>query len=93
MLRRPTRLLFNQLNESDDMATAEEKMTSVTLPRHVRNRLRDYQIGGKSAAEAIQDLMDEVPPDYFRRDLHRALLLPRDSVEDFRKSHRLPKSR
>ena len=75
------------------MASADEKMTSVTLPRHVRDRLRDYQIGGKSAADAIEDLMDEVPPDYFRRDLQRALLLPRESLEEFRRAHRLPKSR
>ena len=75
------------------MASAGDQMTSVTLPRHVRDRLRDYQIGGKSVAEAIEDLMDEVPPDYFRRDLQRALLLPRDSLEAFRKVHRLPKSR
>lgn len=75
------------------MASSGDEMTSVTLPRHVRDRLRDYQIGGKSAAEAIQDLMDEVPPEYFRRDLQRALLLPRESLEDFRRAHRLPKSR
>jgi hypothetical protein len=58
------------------MATAEDKMTSVTLPRHVRDRLRDYQVGGKTASQAIEERMDEVPPDYFRRDLQRALLLP-----------------
>ena len=75
------------------MATAEDRMTSVTLPRHVRDRLRDYQTGGKSAADAIEELMDEIPPDYFRRDLQRALLLPRDSLESFRRAHRLPKPR
>ena len=75
------------------MATAEDKMTSVTLPRHVRDRLRDYQVGGKSAAEAIEDLMDEVPPDYFRRDLQRALLLPRESLAAFRRANRLPPTR
>ena len=68
-------------------------MTSVTLPRHVRDRLRDYQIGGKSVAAAIEDLMDEIPPDYFRRDLQRALLLPRESLEDFRRAHRLSRPR
>lgn len=75
------------------MATAEDKMTSVTLPRHVRDRLRDYQVGGKSAAEAIEDLMDEVPPDYFRRALQRALLLPRESLAAFRRANRLPPNR
>ncbi len=75
------------------MAVAGDKLTSVTLPRHVRDRLRDYQVGGKSAAEAIEDLMDEVPPDYFRRDFQRAMLLPRESLESFRRGHRLPKSR
>lgn len=64
--------------------------TTVTLPGSVRRRLRDYQVGGKTAAEAIADLMDEVPPDYFRRDLHRALeLAPRIGLNEFRKKHRL----
>jgi hypothetical protein len=64
--------------------------TTVTLPASVRRRLRDYQVGGKSAAEAIADLMDEVPPDYFRQDLQRALeLRPRVHLEEFRKRHRL----
>lgn len=49
--------------------------TTVTLPSSLRRRLRDYQVGGKSVADAIADLMDEVPPDYFRRDLHQALKL------------------
>ncbi|MGC2290071.1 MAG: hypothetical protein WA688_09505 [Thermoplasmata archaeon] len=40
-------------------------MTSITLPLHVRNRLRDYQVGGKSAPQAIEDLMDEIPPTTF----------------------------
>ena len=75
------------------MASVDDRMTSVTLPRRIRDRLRDYQIGGKSAAEAIEDLMDEVAPDYFRRDLQRALMLPRDSLADFRRAHRLPKPR
>jgi hypothetical protein len=62
----------------------------VTLPASLRRRLRDYQVGGKSAAEAIADLMDEVPPDYFRRDLQRALeLSPRLDLQEFRKRHRL----
>jgi hypothetical protein len=71
------------------MVTAEAGTTSVTLPKQVRERLRDYQVGGKSAAEAIASLMDEIPPDYFRRDLHRALLMPRESLEEFRRKHRL----
>jgi len=75
------------------MATAEERMTSITLPQHVRTRLRDYQVGGKSAAQAIEGLMDEVPPDYFRRDVQRALLFPRESLESFRRKHRLSRSR
>jgi len=64
--------------------------TTVTLPASLRRRLRDYQVGGKSAAEAIADLMDEVPPDYFRRDLQRALeLSPRLDLQEFRNRHRL----
>jgi hypothetical protein len=72
------------------MGAGAARMTSVTLPQHVRDRLRDYQVGGKSASQAIEDLMDEVPPDYFRRDVQRALLLPRESLEGFRRKHRLP---
>lgn len=75
------------------MAAVNERMTSITLPHNVRNRLRDYQVGGKSAAQAIEDLMDEIPPDYFRRDVQRALLLPRESLESFRRRHRLSQSR
>jgi len=75
------------------MATVESRATSVTLPQHVRDRLRDYQVGGKSAARAIEDLMDAIPPDYFRRDVQRALLLPRESLESFRRKHRLPPAR
>lgn len=71
------------------MATGAHRATSITLPYHVRERLRDYQVGGKSAAAAIEDLMDEIPPDYFRRDVQRALLLPRESLESFRREHRL----
>jgi hypothetical protein len=72
------------------MAQAREKDTTITLPAHVRERLRDYQTGGKSAAEALELLMDEVPPDYFRRDLQRALALPRVSLEEVRRRYRLP---
>jgi hypothetical protein len=73
------------------MRAETDPPTTVTLPASVRRRLRDYQIGGKSAAEAIADLMDEVPPDYFRRDLHQALSMgPRLSLDDFRRRHRLP---
>lgn len=73
------------------MATTHEKATTITVPLHVRERLRDYQTGGKSAAEAIEYLMDEIPPDYFRRDLQRALLeQPRISLKEFRKQFRLP---
>ncbi len=72
------------------MQSEVEPPTTVTLPASIRRRLRDYQVGGKSAANAIADLMDEVPPDYFRRDLHNALeLTPRLSLEEFRKRHRL----
>lgn len=71
------------------MGTDANRMTTVTLPQQVRERLRDYQVGGKSAAQAIEDLMDEIPPDYFRRDVQRALLLPRESLESFRRRHRL----
>jgi len=67
-----------------------DQPTTVTLPSSLRQRLRDYQVGGKSAAEAIADLMDEVPPDYFRRDLQQALeMRPRIGLEEFRKRHRL----
>jgi hypothetical protein len=67
-----------------------ERPTSITVPAAVRRRLRDYQVGGKSVAEAIEDLMDQVPPDYFRRDLHRALeATPRLSLSEFRRKHRL----
>jgi hypothetical protein len=67
-----------------------DRPTTVTLPASLRRRLRDYQVGGKSVAEAIADLMDEVPPDYFRRDLHRALkMTPRIDLAQFRRRHRL----
>ncbi|MCI4320818.1 MAG: hypothetical protein L3K05_00715 [Thermoplasmata archaeon] len=47
-------------------------------------------MGGKSVAEAIEDLMDQVPPDYFPRDLHRALAAePRLNLAEFRRKHRL----
>ena len=75
------------------MSSSSGKLTTVTLPAKVRDRLRDYQVGGKSAAEAIEDLMDEVPPDYFRRDLQQALLLPRESLDEFRQSHGLTPKR
>ncbi len=72
------------------MQAATDPPTTVTIPASLRQRLRDYQVGGKSVAEAIADLMDEVPPDYFRRDLHRALeLRPRLGLEEFRQRHRL----
>ncbi|HEV2166139.1 MAG TPA: hypothetical protein VGS23_04065 [Thermoplasmata archaeon] len=71
------------------MAASPEMTTTVTLPKRVRDRLRDYQVGGRSAAEAIEHLMDEIPPDYFRRDVQRALLLPRESLQEFRRAHRL----
>jgi hypothetical protein len=65
-----------------------DRPTTVTLPASVRRRLRDYQIGGKSVAEAIPDLMDEVPPDYFRRDLHSVLeMSPRIDLPEFRRRH------
>lgn len=72
------------------MPSTSDPATTVTLPVSLRQRLRDYQVGGKSVAEAIAGLMDEVPPDYFRRDLHRALeAQPRIGLEEFRKRHRL----
>ena len=72
------------------MAAPDNRPTSITVPGTVRRRLRDYQVGGKSVAEAIEDLMDQVPPDYFRRDLHRALAAePRLSLAEFRRKHRL----
>jgi hypothetical protein len=72
------------------MENRERGPTTITVPVAVRRRLRDYQIGGKSVAEAIVELMDQVPPDYFRRDLHRALVAqPRISLAEFRRKHRL----
>jgi hypothetical protein len=72
------------------METVRRRPTSITVPATVRQRLRDYQVGGKSVAEAIEDLMDQVPPDYFRRDLHRALEgEPRLELAEFRRKHRL----
>lgn len=71
------------------MATTHPKATTITVPAEVRERLREYQIGGKSAAEALEFLMDEVPPDYFRRDLQRALALPRASLDEVRAKYRL----
>jgi hypothetical protein len=71
------------------MESAEHRPTTITVPVAVRRRLKDYQVGGKSVAEAIEDLMDQVPPDYFRRDLHRALAAqPRMSLAGFRRKHR-----
>lgn len=72
------------------MESPERHPTTITVPMALRRRLKDYQVGGKSVAQAIEDLMDQVPPDYFRRDLHRALAAqPRLSVEEFRRKHRL----
>ncbi len=72
------------------MKSRDERPTSISVPAVVRRRLRDYQIGGKSVTEAIVDLMDQVPPDYFRRDLHRALAArPRLDLAEFRRKHRL----
>ncbi len=72
------------------MQAATDPLTTVTIPASLRRRLREYQVGGKSAAEAIADLMDEVPPDYFRRDLLRSLeLRPRPGLKEFRQRHRL----
>jgi hypothetical protein len=74
------------------MAAELDPPTTVTLPASLRRRLRDYQIGGKSAADALADLMDEIPPDYFRRDMQQALeMKPRVALEEFRKRHRLPR--
>jgi hypothetical protein len=72
------------------MKSRQHNPTTITVPLEVRRRLRDYQTGGRSAAQAIEDLMDQVPPDYFRRDLHRALAArPRLSLAEFRRKHRL----
>jgi hypothetical protein len=73
------------------MEAEEKRPTTITVPLAVRRRLKDYQVGGKSVAKAIEDLMDQVPPDYFRRDLHRALAArPRMTLSEFRRRHRLP---
>ncbi|MCI4362258.1 MAG: hypothetical protein L3J77_03605 [Thermoplasmata archaeon] len=72
------------------MAAPDDRPTSITVPGTVRRRLRDYQVDGKSVAKAIEDLMDHVPPEYFRRDLHRALAAePRLGLAEFRRKHRL----
>lgn len=69
---------------------AIERTTTISLPESVRKRLLDYQVAGKTPAQAIDYLMDEVPPDYFRRDIQRALLLPRMSLQEFRRRAGLP---
>lgn len=75
------------------MGAARERLTTISLPASVRRRLLDYQIAGKTPAEVIEEFMDEIPPDYFRRDLQWALSLPRDSLEDFRREHKLGPSK
>ena len=75
------------------MSTARERLTTISLPASLRRRLLDYQIAGKSPADVIEEFMDEIPPDYFRRDLQWALALPRDSLEDFRQARRLGPSK
>lgn len=65
--------------------------TTIMVHQSVRRRLLDYQIGGKTPEQVITELMDEVPPDYFRRDLQRALReKPRISLKEFRKRYKLP---
>jgi hypothetical protein len=73
------------------MKSRQQNPTTIAVPLEVRRRLKDHQIGGKSVAQAIEDLMYQVPPDYFRRDLHRALAeRPRLSLAAFRRKHRMP---
>ncbi|MDE1820277.1 MAG: hypothetical protein KGJ23_05800 [Euryarchaeota archaeon] len=71
------------------MPTSSERPTTISLPVSVRRRLLDYQIAGKTPAEVIEEFMDEIPPDYFRRDLQWALALPQESLEEFRQSRGL----
>jgi hypothetical protein len=73
------------------MQPESDPRTTITLPSSVRKRLRDYQVAGRSAADAIAYLMDKVPPAYFRRDFDRALAMrPRERLAEFRRRHRLP---
>jgi hypothetical protein len=68
-----------------------DRPTSITVPTAMRQRLPDHPVGGKSVAEAVEDLMDQVPPEHFHRDLHRALeAKPRVSLSEFRRRHRAP---
>jgi hypothetical protein len=72
------------------MKAAADRTTTITMPTSVRRRLLDYQLGGKSASEAISDLMDKVPPDFFREDLRRALVMsPRIELSELRRRHSL----
>jgi hypothetical protein len=72
------------------MDADERRPTTLTAPMEVRRRWKDYQIGSKSVAAAIEDLMDQVPPDYLRRDLPRAVAAgPPLSLSEFRRKHRL----
>ncbi len=75
------------------MSARRERLTTISLPSALRRRLLDYQIAGKSPADVIEEFMDEIPPDYFRRDLQWALSLPRDSLEDFRRTRKLGPSK
>ncbi|HUI38313.1 MAG TPA: hypothetical protein VLY85_01640 [Thermoplasmata archaeon] len=71
------------------MGATREALTTISLPASLRRRLLDYQIAGKTPADVIEDFMDEIPPDYFRRDLQWALTLPRESLAEFRRAHHL----
>lgn len=39
--------------------------TTITVPTSVARRLRLYKTGGRSYADALEDLMDAVPPRTF----------------------------
>jgi hypothetical protein len=72
------------------MKAAANRPTTIFMPASVRRRLRDYQLGGKNASEAISDLMDKVPPSFFREDLRRALVMsPRIEPSELRRRHSL----
>lgn len=53
--------------------TEKASRTTGSLPTETLGRLRAYQIGGKTVAEVIEQLMDEVPPPSFWERYERQL--------------------
>ena len=67
------------------ISSASDTITTIRLSTSARRRLQDHQVGGRSPAEVIEPFMDEIASDHFRRDLPRALHLPREPLEEFRR--------